>query len=77
MENKIKLNVEMEKQIKNYNRVKMDLLKISKCIECCESQSEKEVYQDAAMGLSKELKRIYECLEKAYDIKICGCCKTE
>lgn len=68
-------NIEME--IRKYSKIKLDLLKISKCIECCELDNEKETYQNIAIEYSKELKRIYSSLEDIYDVKICGCCKIE
>ncbi|KAF6509565.1 hypothetical protein TGS27_3016 [Geobacillus stearothermophilus] len=33
------------KKIKKYNQIKIDLLKIVKCIDCC-TEDEKELYQN-------------------------------
>lgn len=68
---------DIENKISKYNRLKLDLLKISKCIECCETEPEKETYQNIAIEYSKELKRMHNTLEDIYGVKICGCCKFE
>ncbi|MDQ7723546.1 hypothetical protein P9293_00045 [Bacillus inaquosorum] len=71
------MNSDIEKNINKYNKVKLDLMRISKCIECCASPKEKETYQNIAIEYTKELKRMNSALENIYGIKICGCCKFE
>lgn len=66
----------IEKQFEKYNQVKMDLLKMSKCIECCE-ESRKDLYQNICVEYSKELKEIKKSIEETYGIKICKCCSLE
>jgi Iap family predicted aminopeptidase len=69
-------NSTIEKEIKKYNQIKIDLLKISKCIECCEEKKEEEMYQNIALEYSKELRNIKEYIEKEYKITFCNsCCK--
>jgi len=65
----------VEQKIKKYNQIKMDLLNVSKCIDCCSSINEKEVYQNIALKYSEEMKQIKDLLEKIYDVKICSCCR--
>lgn len=64
------IDVEIEK----YNQLKIDLLKISKCIECCEEKSQEEMYQNIAIEYSKELKQLKEFIEREYEIKLCCYC---
>lgn len=67
---------DIDKGIEKYTKVKLDLLMISKCIECCESESEKETFQNIAIEYSKELRRIYNSLEQ-HGLIICSCCKIK
>ena len=69
------MGLTMEDNIIKYNKIKTDLLKMSKCIECCEA-SEVELYQDICIEFSKELKEIKKQIELTYDIKVCKCCYT-
>nr|WP_194950050.1 hypothetical protein [Anoxybacillus flavithermus] len=63
----------IDEKIKKYNQIKIDLLKIVKCIDCC-TEDEKELYQNIAIEYSKELKRLKKSIESAYDVKICDYC---
>ncbi|MED4286314.1 hypothetical protein P4679_30740 [Priestia megaterium] len=60
-------------KVKKYNQIKMDLMKIAKCIDCCTEVEEKEFYQDVAVSYSKEMKRIKGTIEDTYGIQICNC----
>lgn len=66
---------EMEKEMQKCIKVKLDLLKVSRCIDYCQTAKEKDFYQNIALEYSIELKRIYSFLEDMYDLKICVCCK--
>ncbi|MBR9747575.1 hypothetical protein ACQVWD_26430 [Bacillus cereus] len=63
----------IEEKVKKYNQVKIDLMKIAQCIDCC-NEDEREIYQDIALNYSKHLKYIQESIEKIYGIDICNCC---
>ncbi|MGF9893519.1 hypothetical protein ABEX78_33400 [Priestia megaterium] len=63
----------LEETVTKYNQVKIDLMKIFQCIDCC-SEDEKEIYQDIALNYSKQLKSIKESIESIYGIELCGCC---
>lgn len=67
----------LEKDLKKYNQIKTDLLKMSKCIECCEQDNEKAMYQNVTIEYSKELKQLQKSLEATYGVKLCSCCKVE
>ncbi|WP_235924804.1 hypothetical protein [Neobacillus sedimentimangrovi] len=67
-------NVKIEMELKKYNRIKSDLLKMAKCIDSCSETSEKEFYQNVCLEYSKELKQIKKFIEDSYDIEICPCC---
>lgn len=45
----------IEEELEKYNQLKIDLLKMSKCIEDCDI-SQKELYQNICLEYSKELK---------------------
>ncbi|MCM3024988.1 hypothetical protein [Heyndrickxia ginsengihumi] len=63
----------IDENVMKYNQIKVDLLKIAQCIDCC-TDNEKELYQDIAMEYSKELRRIKSSIEEIYGIKLYGCC---
>ncbi|WP_456364983.1 hypothetical protein C1N73_34430 (plasmid) [Priestia aryabhattai] len=63
----------IESKVTKYNQVKIDLIKIFHCIDCC-SEDEKEIYQDIALNYSKQLKSIKESIERIYGIELSGCC---
>ena len=63
----------IESKVTKYNQVKIDLIKIFHCIDCC-SEDEKEIYQDIALNYSKQLKSIKESIEKIYGVEISSCC---
>ncbi|WP_349346926.1 hypothetical protein [Priestia megaterium] len=63
----------LEKKVTKYNQVKIDLMKISQCIDYC-SEDEKEIYQDIALNYSKQLKSIKESIESIYGVELCSCC---
>ncbi|MBY0065215.1 hypothetical protein H7K08_25745 [Priestia aryabhattai] len=63
----------IEERVTKYNEIKIDLIKISQCIDCC-NDDEKEIYQDIALTYSKQLKSIKESIEKIYNIDLCNCC---
>ncbi|MES9699975.1 MULTISPECIES: hypothetical protein [Bacillus] len=67
----------LEKDLKKYNQIKTDLLKMSKCIECCEQENERVMYQNVTMEYSKELKQLQKALEATYGVKLCSCYKVE
>jgi hypothetical protein len=66
----------IESNIRRYNELKIDLLKISKCLENCE-EYDKEFYQDIAIQYSKKHKEMKKFIEKTYDVKICECFSYE
>lgn len=66
----------IEEKFEAYNKLKIDLLKISKCIECCE-ESQIELYQDLCIEYSKELKTMKKSIEETYGVELCSCCVTE
>jgi hypothetical protein len=76
METKIKSENEMklENEFKKYNRIKIELLKMAKCIDACTEKSEEELYQNVCLEFSKELRQIKKSIEETYNIEICGCC---
>lgn len=66
----------IEKEIKKFNQIKMDLLKISKCIEYCTEINQKEMYQNIAMEYSKELKHLSKYIQNEYQVTFCAGCKN-
>ncbi|ESU32006.1 hypothetical protein G3A_13580 [Bacillus sp. 17376] len=64
----------IENEFQKYNRLKVDLLKISKCIECCEEKEEQAFYQNLAIEYSKELKNLKKSIENEYHIILCDRC---
>ena len=65
---------DIENEIKKYTQLKIDLLKISKCIECCEEKNREDMYQNIALEYSINLKKLKEFIEKEYHISLCRCC---
>ncbi|QDQ03665.1 hypothetical protein [Bacillus sp. BD59S] len=53
----------IEEKVKRCNQVKIDLMKIAQCIDCC-NEDEREFYQDIALNYSKHLKGIQKSIEK-------------
>lgn len=66
----------IEKEFGKYNQLKIDLLKISKCIQYCEGKKDEERYQNIALEYSKELKNLTNLIEQEYNISLCNCCKA-
>lgn len=62
----------IEKEIEKINQIKIDLLKMSQCIEKC-TEPQKELYQNICLEYSRELKKIKRSIEEIYDVKICEC----
>ena len=63
----------IEKEFSKYNQLKIDLLKVSKCIECCK-ENEKGFYQEIAFSYSTELKKFKKFIGETYGINLCDCC---
>lgn len=63
----------IEEELKRYNRIKTDLLKMAKYIDVCANKSEEEFYQNICLEYSKELKKVKKCIESTHDVKICEC----
>ncbi len=63
----------LEEDIKKINKVKLDLLRMSKCIEVCKTNTEKDSYQNICYEYSKQLQTLKETIEKTYDINLCCC----
>ncbi|KRT87135.1 hypothetical protein AB447_209210 [Bacillus glycinifermentans] len=61
-----------EQDIRKIHQLKIDLLKIAKCIDTC-SDKEKSAYQDIACEYSKALKTLKKSIEEAYGVKLCCC----
>lgn len=66
----------IEYELKKYNKIKTDFLKMSKCLKHCD-KSQKELYQNICIEYSMELKKIKNSLESMYDVKICQCCSNK
>lgn len=64
--------MEIIKKFEEYNRVKIELLKMSKCIDSCD-ESQKDLYQNICVEYSKELNKMKKFFEETYEIKICNC----
>ena len=64
----------IEEELKRYTRIKLDLLKMAKCIDACANKSEEEFYQNICIEYSKELRNIKRSIESTYGIKICKYC---
>ena len=64
----------IEDEIKKYNQIKTDLLKMSQCLGCCDA-SKKELYQNLCLEYSKELKEMKTLIERTYGVEVCNCCK--
>jgi len=67
--------VELEEDIKKFNKVKLDLLRMSNCIETCKTNKEKDSYQNICIEYSKQLQALEESIEETYGIHLC-CCPT-
>lgn len=63
----------IEKKFEKYNQIKIDLLNVSKCLECCE-ESQKDLYQNICVEYSKELKKMKKHIEDTYEVSISNCC---
>ncbi|MFN2747760.1 MULTISPECIES: hypothetical protein [Bacillus] len=61
-----------EQDIGKIHQIKIDLLKITKCLDTC-SEKEKSSYQDIAYEYSKALKAVKKSIEEAYGVKLCCC----
>ena len=70
------MTTQTEKDLEKLTELKMKLFKISKCIDCCEEKHQEEMYQNIALELTKELRRMRKTIEETYQIKACGCCKN-
>lgn len=64
----------LEEQLKKYNQIKIDLLKVAQCIDCCDP-SEISDLQDICIDYSHELKDLRHQIESIYGIKLCNCCE--
>lgn len=62
----------IEKEIEKINQIKIDLLKMSQCIEKC-AEPQKELYQNICIEYSRELKKIKKSIEAIYNVSICEC----
>jgi hypothetical protein len=65
---------EIDRDIRAYMRLKIDLLKIAECIDYCTEEKDKEHFRTEALHYSKELKKLRESIEETYGLKICQCC---
>lgn len=65
----------IEKDFLKYNNLKLELLRIVQCIDCCQDKWEEEMYQNIAIEYSKELRNLKEFIEQEYHISLCNCCK--
>ncbi|MGM9898262.1 MAG: hypothetical protein ACI32W_10005 [Enterococcus faecalis] len=63
----------LENDLKKYNQLKIDLLKMASFLENCENDF-KDMYQNICLEYSKELLEMKNVLEKTYDLRICNCC---
>lgn len=66
----------IENDLKKYNQLKLDLLKMANCLKNCEDNSQ-EMYQNICLEYSKELNEMKNFLEDTYNLKLCGCWKTD
>lgn len=58
--------------IKKYLELKTELLKVTKCLECC-SELDKEFYYNIAEEYCKKIKLTGAHLNKEIDISTCHC----
>lgn len=65
----------IEDEFFKYNQLKLELLKIVQCIDCCKDKREVEMYQNIAIEYSKELRNFKEFIEQEYKISFCSCCQ--
>lgn len=56
----------LESELKKYQQIKIELLRMAKCIECCR-ESEKEMYQNICFEYSKELRKVKEIIDSVYN----------
>lgn len=62
---------------KRYNQLKIDLFKISQCLNCCTKKSEEEFYKDVAIEYSKKLKNLAKLFKQEYGINYCCNCNKK
>lgn len=73
----IQEQLSIEDEVLKYSKLKSDLLKIVRCIDCCTNENEKEMYQNIALEYSKGLKSLHNSIQKEYQITFCSCCYIE
>ncbi|KYD20098.1 hypothetical protein [Saccharococcus caldoxylosilyticus] len=64
----------IDRDLKAYMQLKIDLLKITECIDYCTEEKDKEYFRMKALHYSKELKKLREYIEEIYGLKLCQCC---
>ena len=69
----VSLCMSIEEQLRQYNNVKIELLKTSKCLMNCSSNFERENYQNRCLEYAKELKKMQLEVENNYGLKLCMC----
>ncbi|HZH58980.1 MAG TPA: hypothetical protein VEY70_05320 [Metabacillus sp.] len=65
---------EVDQNIKAYMQLKIELLKLAKCIDDCIEEKDKEHYRMEVLHYSNKLKKLKESIEETYELKICQCC---
>ncbi|ANB57590.1 hypothetical protein GFC29_1098 [Anoxybacillus sp. B7M1] len=65
---------EVDEILKAYMQLKINLLKVAKCIDYCTEEKDKEHYRTEVLHYSKKLKKLKESIEETYGLKICQCC---
>jgi hypothetical protein len=64
----------IDRDLKAYMQLKIDLLKIAECIDYCIEEKDKEHFRARALHYSKELKKLKKSIEEVYGLKVCQCC---
>ena len=65
---------EVDQNIKAYMQLKIELLKLAKCIDDCIEEKDREYYRMEVLHYSNKLKKLKESIEETYGLKICQCC---
>jgi len=63
----------IDEALSKHTQIKIDLLKISQCIQQCEEPN-KKYYQNICLQYSEQLKELTKVIEKKYGVKLYSCC---
>lgn len=65
---------EIDRDLKAYMQLKIDLLKTAERINDCTEEKDKEHFRTKALHYAKELKKLREYIEEVHGLKLCQCC---